>query len=382
LTVGPQHAEQLSIQSVIDALSIGLERPILLDDAALVPIAHSRQWDVDEVRSESILGRGPPAAVHEALLDQIANARDLVHTAADEALGMAGRTCLPVRDGGEILGYLWLLDSDGGLAEPELERLRGAARELAAMIAGATRREVPDEVELVDSLCSTDPGVRARAAEEARARRLLPDHGAILCLLAAPAGGDPVAAAFRVVRRLSMGHAIAASVAEGAALVASLGDPVLRTLPHEELGTWVRAAAGAELAIGQSAEATLTTLDEAFRQAGLALRVARSSKAANAVAAFATLGANRLIAQLPRSAVLDVPERLARLLREEPVLVETLAAFLDCGGDVKSSAAALSLHRSGLYRRLGRVQELTGLDLDSGDDRLLAHLAIRAERMS
>jgi hypothetical protein len=68
---------------------------------------------------------------------------------------------------------------------------------------------------------------------------------------------------------------------------------------------------------------------------------------------------------------------LLHLLRDEPGLAETLAAFLDAAGDVKSAAAALSLHRSGLYYRLQRIEELTGLDLSRGDDRLLAHLAIR-----
>ena len=93
--------------------------------------------------------------------------------------------------------------------------------------------------------------------------------------------------------------------------------------------------------------------------------------------AWAQLGAERLIAQLPAGAVHDVPEQLARLLRDEPTLAETLAVFLDAAGDVKATATALSLHRSGLYYRLRRIEELTGLRLDDGDDRLLAHLAVR-----
>lgn len=111
----------------------------------------------------------------------------------------------------------------------------------------------------------------------------------------------------------------------------------------------------------------------------MALRVARSRTPA--VAAWSALGADRLVAQLPAAAMADVPAPLADLVRGDPALVETLAAFLDAGGDVKATAAALSLHRSGLYYRLQRVEELTGLDLSRGDDRLLAHLAIRARRM-
>lgn len=378
-SAGESQPERSSVQSVVDALSIALGRSVLLDDAALVPLAYSRQWDVDAVRSESILSRGPAPAVREALLAQgIAQARGLVHTAPDPALGMAGRVCVPVRDGATVLGYVWLLDPEEDMTDAELERVRRAARELGALLASSRRRAIPDEAALVDGLRSPDPAVREQAAAEALARHVLADEPVVLCLLAAGGpGADPLVVARQAVRRLSAGHALAASVPEGAALLASLGDPVLRTLPQDDVGTWLRAVADDDVAVGQSTATPLTALDEASHEAGVALHVARTHGGANAVAAWATLGADRLVAQLPARAVRDVPERLAHLLRDEPALVATLAAFLDAAGDVKSTAAALSLHRSGLYYRLQRIEELTGLDLSRGDDRLLAHLAIR-----
>jgi DNA-binding PucR family transcriptional regulator len=165
-------------------------------------------------------------------------------------------------------------------------------------------------------------------------------------------------------------------------LVASLGDPVLRTLGESEVGAWLREVSGADVAVGESAATTLKALDDAYRQAALALRVARARKREAPVAAWPELGADRLVAQLPAGALGDLPEGLAHLLREEPGLVETLSAFLEAGGEIKATAAALSLHRSGLYYRLRRIEELSGLDLSRGDDRLLAHLAIRTEQMS
>jgi DNA-binding PucR family transcriptional regulator len=134
--------------------------------------------------------------------------------------------------------------------------------------------------------------------------------------------------------------------------------------------------------VGQSAAAELTGLDQAFRQASLALRVADARPGGDPVAAWSSMRADRLVAQLPRSALADLPEGLQRLLRDEPELVATLSAYLEAGGDIKATAAALSLHRSGLYYRLRRIEEIGDLDLGSGDDRLLAHLAIRAEQMS
>jgi DNA-binding PucR family transcriptional regulator len=40
------------------------------------------------------------------------------------------------------------------------------------------------------------------------------------------------------------------------------------------------------------------------------------------------------------------------------------------------------MHRATLYRRLERVEEITGLDLEKGDDRLLAHLGLRLHRLN
>lgn len=371
-----------SVQSLVDALSVSLRRSVLLDDPELVPLAYSRQWEVDEVRSASILSRGPSAEVREALLAQgIAEAGDIVHTVAEPSLRMEGRVCMPIRDGGEVFGYIWLLDPEEDLREEELERVRRSARALAPLLASSKRRSIPDETELLAGLRSSLEVERERAAEDVRARHLLADDPVVLCLVAALEPGIDLATSVRhAARRLSVGHAVAASAAEGAALIASLGDPVLRTLPEAEIATWLLTVGGPGLAVGQSAPAGLTSLDEASREAELALRAARSRSPA--VAAWATLGADRLVVQISSRARRDIPEPLARLLRDEPALTATLAAFLDAGGDVKATAAALSLHRSGLYYRLRRIQEITGLDLDDGDDRLLAHLAIRAEQMS
>jgi DNA-binding PucR family transcriptional regulator len=75
-----------------------------------------------------------------------------------------------------------------------------------------------------------------------------------------------------------------------------------------------------------------------------------------------------------------VPALLAH--RHGAELAAALEATLDAGGDVARAARELHVHRATLYRRLERVQELTGLDLASGDDRLRAHLALRMWRLA
>jgi DNA-binding PucR family transcriptional regulator len=69
-----------------------------------------------------------------------------------------------------------------------------------------------------------------------------------------------------------------------------------------------------------------------------------------------------------------------RLLLESPggqKLEETLRCFLEQAGSIPRTAEALQIHRTSLYYRLRQIQEVTGLDLDRGHDRLVLHLGLR-----
>ncbi|WP_162252589.1 PucR family transcriptional regulator, partial [Streptomyces griseoruber] len=59
----------------------------------------------------------------------------------------------------------------------------------------------------------------------------------------------------------------------------------------------------------------------------------------------------------------------------------TAEVFLDCAGQASRTAARLGIHRQTLYYRLSRVEQLTGLDLADGEDRLLLHMTLKAARL-
>jgi hypothetical protein len=385
----PEHA----LQDLVDALSAELDRPVLLDDATLRPVAYTRQWGtIDAVRSESILSRGASQAVRQALFGQgIASARGVVRTQRVPELDMEERLCAPARHAGEVRGYLWLLDQDAALDEVAVARVEAAAARAAEMLAlhAPPRSSLRDEGELLRALCSGRADVRAEAVEHVRTRRLLPDGPAVVLLIGARGGGPrPEWVLAALGARLSAGYAVAGASGDEVALVLSIGDPVVSALHAHEIPSRLhRALRGPQgdrpdVAIGQSGVArTLDGAADARRQAVIALRHARGRAAVDAAVAWDALGADRLVAQLDAAALDDVPPALVELIRSEPLLADTLAAYLDAAGDAQATAVALSLHRSGLYYRLRRIAELTGLDLRRGDDRLLAHLALRLRRL-
>jgi len=62
-------------------------------------------------------------------------------------------------------------------------------------------------------------------------------------------------------------------------------------------------------------------------------------------------------------------------------LVQTLAQYLDHGGNYDSTAESLAIHRSTLRYRLNSIRQVTGFDLADPDTRLNLHVATRAWRL-
>ncbi len=62
-------------------------------------------------------------------------------------------------------------------------------------------------------------------------------------------------------------------------------------------------------------------------------------------------------------------------------LIETLIAYLNANASISVAAARLYVHRHTVRYRLGRIHELSGLDVDNVHDRERLVLALRARRV-
>ncbi|MXX83967.1 MAG: hypothetical protein F4Y70_10975 [Chloroflexi bacterium] len=62
-------------------------------------------------------------------------------------------------------------------------------------------------------------------------------------------------------------------------------------------------------------------------------------------------------------------------------LVRTLAGFFAANGNLARAAQELDVHRNTLVYRLERIAELTKLDLDDADNRLILHMALKTQRV-
>ncbi len=67
--------------------------------------------------------------------------------------------------------------------------------------------------------------------------------------------------------------------------------------------------------------------------------------------------------------------------RKQADLIRTLSGFFDANGNLAKAAQDLDVHRNTLVYRLERISELTGMNLDDADNRLILHLALKIQRV-
>ena len=101
---------------------------------------------------------------------------------------------------------------------------------------------------------------------------------------------------------------------------------------------------------------------------------------------YSDLSVYSLLMQLERSPELMSfqHETLGKLLGSESAgeLVHTLEAYFEHHGNLSKAAEALYVHRNTLIYRMGRIAEITDLDLDNPENRLALQLALRIHRMT
>jgi hypothetical protein len=367
------------LQEIVDALSVRLGRPVLVDDLELRPLAYSSQTgELDFVRTASILGRHAPETARDALFAHgIRTAPEAVRIPAHPEIPMSARVCIPIVRAGRRLGFLWLLE-DPPVGPEDLRLARSAASEAATVLqsdADARLDRQRREQELIVKLLGPDAARAEEAAATLEAENYLPLRPLVVSV-ASTVSDDGLD---RVRLRASAKHALAGEIGGRAVCIVGTSSP----LRGAALADVLRGEEGERVAVGEGDEvADVRDAARSYRRALAALRVASATDSPG-VARWLEMRAARLLTALPETALDDVPAGLRQLLDGgHDQLVLTLETYLDHAGDVKSTSAALWLHRTSLYYRLRRIEELAGVDLSRGEDRLLCHIALRLARLN
>jgi sugar diacid utilization regulator len=392
------------LQHLVDDVAQRLDAPAVLEDRAQRMVVYSSHDDpIDDIRRDSILRRTtPPPVVAWFREFGIAEATEPVRIPSHPDLGILGRLCVPVRFRDQLVGFLWLIDDDGHLGPEQVAEVVSAARTAAVLMYGdeLTSRLASD---LLRNLLSPSEELRTSVARELVDLGGFPTRrsSAVVVVQACDEAGHPVEVGPAIAEALW--ELSRESVAEGALRLANDDHGVLLVPDPDgdrsrKLATAACAAVQGRVARGDGdggdirvvagvgePQERLAAAFSSYRQARLAANTAAVLPSLGDVAEWARLGVFRALALLPPDDALDsaLDPRLRPLLDEaNRELASTVEAWLDLAGDVQRTAAKLHMHRATLYYRLKRVEELCGVDLKSGDDRLAVHLGLKLVRLT
>jgi PucR C-terminal helix-turn-helix domain/GGDEF-like domain len=397
------------LQTIVDSVASRVGRPTVIEDHRQRVVVYSEQLEpMDEVRRLSILRRQTtPEVIAFFRQVGIMQATEPIRTPASDELRMLPRVCVPIRHGDLLLGFAWLIDADQSMTDDTIAAVFTTTTDLAL----ALYRE-----NLAGELASQreTEAIRLLLADERDARR----HGAMTLLendLICDDDAPTTAIVARLVPRPDVRLDDLARIALEQALVASrrwIGPREAVHLVRYDHGVLlVRAKRGraAPLAVAEQLNDALQTtirglpsvadavvgvgrprteLSEvrmSYDEAALAARVAVRLPGVGPVASWSQLGIYRVLSQLS-SEVTDSAsvhpglEELIKDPRNQPLL-DTLETYLDLAGNARATAVRMNLHRTSLYYRLQRVEELAGTDLKDGNERLSLHLALKLARL-
>lgn len=391
-----------TIQNCVDDLAARLDRPVLLDDPGLRPIAYSRhEDDIDPVRLHSILRRGvSPELMADAMRLGIGRERAAFWTPELPQWQMAVRLCIPIRSQYATLGYLWILDPGRTLRDHHVSVAQHCADELATVLDRTNRERLEAEHStqlLLRSLFTEDDPTAA--ATEIATQQGLPAHcQATVIVIDTPQAPDSQA---QIDTLLAVKNHLPGTRLGVRWLLYAAENLVLLAIPTHSstlddvaAGRAVQAAlepsCAAPLTMGTSGQPTpLPAARSAYGRALAALNVAVSVDDPGNVRSWAALGSWKLVSRIssaqPETDDLasDVHPAVLELLQPDRADLRTTAeSYCSLGGDARETAAALHLHRSTLYYRLDRIAEITGLDPREGEARFELMLGLRVARIA
>jgi len=385
------------VQKLVDELAEVLGRSVAVDDPDIRLIAASPHLGaIDAARMDIILRRKTDPKVvafaRSLHLERLNGPRRIPGGAEIDTLP---RVVIPLRDLGNLYGYLWLIDASPPVTDADVAVAASTASEIAKLLtaeAQASDLRHAEDAALVAALLSDDAERAADAASRAiRAGRLgRIDECRVAVLRLGPDGegdGRIGAAHAGTVLRSALGGTLGAVVGDDFFVVSDEpqwtavagGRSVVGRPVWERLRSVLASRGLTYGAMGVSGRLGGELLHDAGERASYCADIAGRVPDYVGIAHWEQLGAWQLLYGLPwtmRTVELLHPGIEVLLRPEHRELAVTLATYFDFGGEAGATVEALCVHRATLHYRRNRIRALIGTGWESGWGRLGAHAAL------
>ncbi|WP_280417595.1 PucR family transcriptional regulator [Nocardia carnea] len=385
------------VQALVDDLAERLQRSVVVADSRLDTLYNSAHFgDEDPARVYALLKRrGLSEAIGHILAQGVGTWTRPGIIPRNAELGLQARFCAPIRWRGELIAFIMVIDPDGTITAAEASKISTFADRVAPVLAAELHGGSEILEQITHGLVSHDGAVRRQALTELATTEISSDVHEVtaICLsLQGDAAGTSSAhvtasmrSAFKFPKPTSSRFQLGTAEKQGAVIL--IGGT--RALSRETVVSHARRllARVDELSAGQfkvvaGIGPTVNGLDRAHETAELASLAARAAELGlfEEVTTWEELGPYGPLLRIPAGQLgrLTLPAEVQRLLDldRDGQFVPTLRAFLDAAGSAPAAAEVLHIHRTTLYYRLSRVQELLDVDLADGQTRLSLHLGI------
>jgi DNA-binding PucR family transcriptional regulator len=400
------HGDRADVDSGTDLFGLAqsladrIHGMVSIEDAQSHVLAYSASNDeADELRRLSILGRaGPPEHLEWigqwGIFDALRAGGEVVHVAERPELGLRPRLAIGIhqppagaRRPPVFAGAIWVQQGSAPLAADADEMLRGAAV-LAATIMSRLAARPSTHARRVHQLLGLSEGEAFDVAAIAGELGLAAEGGHFNAALIGFQAADPGARHPRLADVL----ALSASAFRRDAQVVSNGSRVYVLLPQtartRSITSWVRGTISAlrtELGVQLRAAvaapvAGLTAVAAARSEVDRVLDSAERHPFLGQVTSLAEARTTVLLDEIVMLVSTDerlIDPRVRDLCAQDPVLAETLRAYLDSFGDIAAAAQWLQVHPNTVRYRVRRIEKLLSTSLSDPDVRLVFSLGLR-----
>jgi purine catabolism regulator len=399
----------VGLEEIVKVLATRLEGPILVEDRQFnLMVAINPQATTSETYELLVGSNGTPMAMLKLLEDD-----GTLRTLRDDKTPVVlpggeghaeGRHVFPVVVGGDIGGYLSYveanrpLDAEGasllrhathaiaiellkqkGIAETEQKMRRDFFRDLLFSNGNISPETLHRRATYLGYQLSSSYWVLVVEYDTVPNEELLPDEVKRL--------------ASTLNSLLSFRQALVITQTQGATILYPVKEaqPTLEKVQHlcETIRQKVSGSPeGWSVSIGVGMlYPDLLDIPRAYREAQHAVKIGRALSGMHSITTFSELGIYRMLLQFAESRNPNefFCEALERLLdydqQADKELVKTLRAFLECNGNLTETSDRLFIHRNTLKYRLERIRDITQIDLDDSENRLMLHLGLKMNQI-